>query len=253
MKIKIIILLCLCGALLASSQWSKLQYRWLYRDLQWSETADRVRTKIDTQEKVLALTMDACGSTGDSLDENLINFLTEHKIPATVFITGKWIDKYPEKFQRLAKNPLIEIENHGQNHRPASLTGNSIYGIEGTANGEELYAEVKMNADKIEQLTGRRPIFYRSGTAYYDERATQMIEAMGFQSIGFSILGDKGATYSAKEVEEAFLQATAGDIIICHMNHPEKETGKGVMAVLPKLIEQGFTFVQLKDYRDKLK
>ncbi len=247
---------CICVVFLVVGQWEKLSYRWHYRDFvpqQWSETTDRVKTRIETNDKILALTMDACGSKGDSLDEDLIAFLTENKIPATVFITGRWIDKYPEKFQQLAQNPLIEIENHGQEHRPASLNGNSIYGIKGTAHAGELYDEVKKNADKIEKLIGRRPIFYRSGTAYYDEGATEMIESMGFQSIGFAILGDKGATYSAEEVEKAFLEAKPGDIIICHMNHPEKETGKGVMRVLPKLLEEGFKFVQLKDYKDVLR
>ena len=110
-----------------------------------------------------------------------------------------------------------------------------------------------LNDDKMEKAIGRRPIFYRSGTAYYDEGATQMIEEMGFQSIGFSVLGDKGATYSADEVEKAFLAAKAGDIIICHMNHPEKETGKGLIRVLPKLKAKGYRFVLLKDYADKLK
>ena len=252
-----IIFICFCFCVIAFiyANWEKLSYRWHYRDFvptEWSETTTRVKTRIDTTEPVLALTMDACGSEGDSLDEELIDFLTEHEIPATVFITGRWIDKYPEKFKHLAQNPLIEIENHGISHRPASLNGNSIYNIKGTASAGELYDEVNANADKIEKLTGRRPIYYRSGTAYYDEGATEMIESMGFQSIGFAVLGDKGATYTAEEVESAFLTAKAGDIIICHMNHPEKETGKGLMRVLPQLKAKGFRFVLLKDYENQL-
>ncbi|MDY6407219.1 MAG: polysaccharide deacetylase family protein [Pseudomonadota bacterium] len=219
---------------------------------QWSENATGVRTRIRTNEKILALTMDACGSQGDSLDEDLISFLIQEQIPTTVFITGRWIDKYPDRFKRLAENPLFEIENHGLNHRPASLTGRSIYGITGTENAQALIQEVADNADKIEKLTGRRPIFFRSGTAYYDEEAVKLIQDMGFQSIGFSVLGDKGATYTASEVVNAFLRSRAGDIIICHMNHPEKETGQGIRQALPILKKQGYRFVHLKDYQDLL-
>ena len=254
-KVLLLLVIAFAGIFCFASN-QKVFYSWKYRNFQptqWSETTDRVRTRIDTDEKILALTMDACGSKTDSLDEELIEFLIQNKIPATMFITGRWMDKYPEKFARLASNPLFEIENHGIAHRPASLTGQSIYGIDGTKNAGELYDEVVLNADKMEKSTGRRPIFFRSGTAYYDEGATQMIEDLGFQSIGFTVLGDKGATYSADEVEQAFLTAKAGDIIICHMNHPEKETGKGLMRVLAKLKEQGFRFVLLKDYADKLK
>ena len=226
-----------------------------YKDVQptqWSETTTGVRTHIKTKEKILALTMDACGSKTDSLDEELIDFLTREQIPATLFITSRWINKYPDKFARLASNPLFDIQSHGKNHRPASLTGQSIYGIEGTENAKELTKEVWDNADKIERLTGKRPIFFRSGTAYYDEYAVSLISDLGFQSIGFSVLGDKGATYTAPEVVEAFLTAKAGDIIICHMNHPEKETGKGLMKVLPMLKKKGYRFVLLRDYADKL-
>ena len=219
---------------------------------QWSETVPGVRTRIRTDEKIVALTMDACGSKTDSLDEELIDFLIQEKIPATLFITSRWIDKYPDKFKRLARNPLFEIENHGKDHRPASLTGRSIYGIEGTENAVALANEVTDGADKIEQLTGRRPIFFRSGTAYYDEYAVKLIQDLGFQSIGFAVLGDRGATYTAPEVVEAFLTAQPGDIIICHMNHPEKETGKGLKQVLPMLRKQGYRFVLLKDYQDQL-
>ena len=220
--------------------------------LQWSETATGVRTRIKTNEKILALTMDACGSKTDSLDEDLIAFLTKEQIPATLFITSRWIEKYPDKFKRLAANPLFDIQNHGKDHRPASLTGQSIYGIEGTENAKELAKEVLDSANKIERLTGKRPIFFRSGTAYYDEYAVSLISDLGFQSIGFAVLGDKGATYTAPEVVQAFLTAKAGDIIICHMNHPEKETGKGLMQVLPMLKKKGYRFVLLKDYADKL-
>ncbi len=247
------LIILICGYFV---NWRKLECLWRYGNFephQWSETVPQVRTRIDTDEKILALTMDACGSKTDSLDEDLIEFLIQNEIPATMFITGRWMDKYPEKFARLAANPLFEIENHGIAHRPASLTGQSIYGIAGTKNAGELYDEVALNADKMEKATGRRPVFYRSGTAYYDEGAAQMIEDMGFQTIGFAVLGDKGATYSADEVEAAFLTAKPGDIIICHMNHPEKETGRGLMRVLPKLKARGFRFVLLKDYADKLK
>jgi len=255
-KILLIFIFIVIGFSFYFTNWQKISYLWRYRHFQptqWSETTDRVRTRIDTDEKILALTMDACGSKTDSLDEELIDFLIQNEIPATMFITGRWMDKYPDKFTRLAANPLFEIENHGIAHRPASLTGQSIYGIDGTKDAGELYEEVVLNADKMEKTTGRRPIFFRSGTAYYDEGAAQMIEDLGFQSIGFAVLGDKGATYSADEVEQAFLTAQPGDIIICHMNHPEKETGRGLVRVLPKLKAQGFRFVLLKDYADKLK
>ncbi len=214
----------------------------------WSENIDGVIKILPGNEKVLALTLDLCGSKNDSLDEDLIEFLRKNEIPATLFVNYRCINKYPEKFAVLAKNDLIEIENHGWQHVPASVSGNSIYGIKGTKNAKDLFEEVMVNALYIQKLTGRMPKFFRSGTAYYDEYAVAEIYDMGFKPVGFNILGDAGATYSAKQVKEALLKSKAGDIIIAHANHPEKQTGTGLKSVLPILKSQGFRFVKLEDY-----
>ena len=214
----------------------------------WSEDISGVIKTLPTKEKVLALTLDLCGSKNDSLDEDLIEFLMENQIPATLFINYRWIQKYPEKFDKLAKNKWIEIENHGYHHIPASVSGKSIYGIIGSKNSKELFDEVAINADYIQKLTGKKPKFYRSGTAYYDEYAVKQIYDMGFKPVGFNILGDAGATYSKEQVKKALLKSKAGDIIIAHANHPEKQTGAGLKSVLPILKAQGYKFVKLEDF-----
>lgn len=217
---------------------------------QWGETVNGVMTHLNTEEKIIALTLDACGSQkGKGVDSKLIDFLVSEQIPATLFINARWIDANPDLFKQLSNNPLFEIANHGMWHKPASTTGRSIYGIQGTKNVAELVEEIALNAQKIELLTGKRPLFYRSGTAYYDEIAVEISQALGHQVIGFSILGDAGATYSAGQVKSALLSATAGDIIIAHMNHPESGTAEGIMAAIPELKRSGFRFARLSDVK----
>jgi peptidoglycan/xylan/chitin deacetylase (PgdA/CDA1 family) len=133
------------------------------------------------------------------------------------------------------------------NHKPASVNGRSVYGLKGNENPAELVDEVELNAEKIEKLTGRKPLYYRSGTAYYDETAVKIIHELGYKIAGFSVLGDMGATYKKAQVEKALLGAAPGSVVIFHINHPEKETGKGVIAALPKLKARGYKFVKLSD------
>ena len=216
---------------------------------QWGETVSGVKTRVDTSAKVIALTMDACGShKGMGFDAELLAFLEREQVPATLFINARWIEPNRQAFDRLAANPLFEIANHGLRHQPASVTGRAVYGIEGTRNVAELVDEIEFGAMKIAALTGRRPNFYRSGTAFYDDVAVQVAEALGQQVVGFTVLGDKGATYTRRnEVKEALLSASAGDIIIVHMNHPEAATGAGVMDAIPELQRRGFRFVKLSE------
>ena len=216
---------------------------------EWGENVSGVKTHLNSHEKTIAITMDACGSPlGMGFDKELINFLEKEQIPATLFINARWIDKNLETFKTLASNSLFEIGNHGFLHKPASVNGKSIYGINGTTNIEELVDEIELNARKIETITHKRPKYFRAGTAYYDEIAVKIANDLKHEVIGFSILGDAGATFNAKKVEEAFLKSKTGEIVIVHFNHPESQTKDGMINAILKLKKNGFKFVKLSDY-----
>jgi peptidoglycan/xylan/chitin deacetylase (PgdA/CDA1 family) len=217
--------------------------------VQWGELATGVRSRLKaTEEKVVALTLDACGSTsGMGVDTKLLEFLAREQVPATLFINARWIPANRETLARLVANPLFELANHGFRHKPASVNGRSIYGIAGTRDVAELVDEIGLGARALQELTGRAPRFYRSGTAYYDEVAVQIAGDLGETVAGFSVLGDAGATFSRGQVRKALLSAKPGDIIILHMNHPESGTAEGVMDAVPVLKNRGYRFVRLSD------
>jgi len=216
--------------------------------VQWNEAVAGVKTRIKGGEKVIALTFDACGSArGMAFDRRITDFLEKEQIAATLFINGRWIGPNRTEFDRLAANQLFEIANHGTSHKPASVNGRAAYGINGTRDISELVDEIELNAVRIEQLTGRRPRFYRSGTAFYDEVAVQIAAELRQQVAGFSLLGDAGATWSSARVKQALLAAKPGDIAILHFNHPESGTADGLMAALPELKKRGYRFVRLSD------
>ena len=217
----------------------------------WGENIPGIKRKLDTGEKVLALTFDACGSRTDGYDGDLIEYLKKEKIPAALFITGKWIDKFPGEFEKLSREPLFEIENHGFEHKPCSVSGKTAYGIEGTHNAGEVFDEVETNALKIEKITGRKSRYFRSGTANYDDVALKIIGDLGYQAVGFSVNGDYGATASAGEIKKRLLNAPPGSIVIFHMNRPGRGTLEGLKEALPELRKKGMKFVKLSDFELK--
>ena len=216
---------------------------------EWAEGVRGVKTRLDTNQKVLALTFDACGSPRKlGYDAKLIQYLESEEISATLFVSGRWIDANPEIFKKLSKNPLFEIENHGLNHQPCSAIGRSVYGIEGTKSVGEIYDEIELNALKILNLTGRKPKYYRPAAAYYDEICVEIANALGYEVVNFSVLGDAGVTYTKRRVKEALSKAPPSSIILLHMNHPESETAEGVIETIPELKKRGFRFVKLSEY-----
>ena len=216
---------------------------------EWGEAVKGVRTRLNTDQKVLALTFDACGGPkGSNYDEKLIQYLENEKIPATLFISGRWIGAHPEIIKKLSKGPLFEIENHGLNHKPCSVIGRSVYGIEGTKSVGEIYGEIELNALKILNLIGRKPKYFRPGTAYSDEVCVEIAHALGYEVVNFSVRGDAGAIYSEKEAKEALLSSAPASIVLMHMNHPEGQTAEGVMGAIPELRRRGFRFVKLSEF-----
>ncbi|WP_377946594.1 polysaccharide deacetylase family protein [Alkalibacillus flavidus] len=215
---------------------------------EWGEFVDGVKTTLDTNEKKIALTFDACGGAhGNSYDDELISFLIEHNIPATLFLNKDWIQHNKDIAKSLADNPLFQIENHGTHHQPLSVTGREAYGIAGTHSAQAAHDEVMINQDYIESVTGEKPDFFRSGTAHYDDVAVDLVEQLDLDVVNYDILGDAGGTYSSDEVEQALLKAKPGSIALLHMNQPNSDTNEGIRQAIPQLLEDGFEFVKLND------
>ena len=214
----------------------------------WGENIDGVITEIDTDDKIVALTFDACDGSPDSFDQELIDFLIEVEVKATLFIGGQWIKENEDDFLKLANNPLFEIANHGYEHKPLSVTGEAAYNIPGTANIEEAFDEVYKNQVLIHELTGETPKYFRSGTAYYDDVAVAMIHELGLKAVNYNVLGDAGGTFNQQQIINSFGTAQAGSIFLFHMNKPNSEIASGVKMGIKQLKEAGYRFVQLHEY-----
>lgn len=216
---------------------------------QFSEYVTGVKTRLNTEEKVIALTLDACGGeNGSGYDEELISFLMENNIKADLFVNARWIDEQYEAFVELSANPLFTIQNHGTEHKPLSVTPRSAWGISSTSSQEEIVEEIMENQMKIFEITGEIPQYFRSGTAFYDDTAVQIAEDLGVQVVNFDVIGDGGATFTKQEVSQEMLKAQPGSIVILHMNQPQSETAEGVKDAVLALLEQGFSFVHLNEY-----
>jgi peptidoglycan/xylan/chitin deacetylase (PgdA/CDA1 family) len=216
----------------------------------WGEFVKGVDVRVDTHEKLIALTFDACGGPKSSgYDSLLISFLKDQNVHATLFVTGKWIDSNYSTFLKLSKDTLFEIENHGLNHKPCSFKGESVYCIKGTSDPKSAYDEVEVNAIKILHITGRKPLIYRSATAYIDEVCVQMAGKMGYTVISYDVLSaDAMPSLPAEEIKQTVLKHIhPGAIIIMHFNHPEWNTRKALEKIIPELRKQGYSFVLLRN------
>ncbi len=217
----------------------------------WCEYMKTIDLDSIKKKKIIALSFDACGGPGgNKYDSALINYLRKEKVPASLFVTGRWIDANYNTFLKLTRDSLFEIENHGFNHRPCSVDGDIRYGIKGTQIIADAFDEIEANARKIERITGRRPLFYRSATAYADEPCSRMAHCLNMTLISFDVLScDAMPQVSVETINSEVLRhIKPGAVVIMHFNHPVWNTYESLKILLPELRRRGYSFSKLQDY-----
>ncbi len=215
---------------------------------QWGEFVKGVNTGFVPHGKEIALTFDACGGPkGKGYDAELVDYLRKEHVPATLFVSGRWIDANEQTLRELARDTLFEIENHGLYHRPCSLDGDSAYHIRGTRNASEAFDELEANALKIEKITGRKPSLYRSSTAFINEGAVKLSGDLGIHVVSYRVLSGDAVPYAKTELISDYVirHASPGAVVIMHFNHPERNTCEALHAIIPALKARGYRFVRL--------
>ena len=213
---------------------------------QWGLEVDGVVLRSEAPPAVV--TLDACGGrNGSGYDEALIQVLRRLEVPATLFLNLRWIDANPGITRELAADPLFELANHGAAHKPLSMNGAEAYGIPGTASAGEVFDEVMGGHARLTELTGARPLWFRSGTAHVDDVAVEIVAELGQRVVNFDVNADAGATFTPAKVRQAMAAAGAGSICIGHFNRPGSGTADGMAEALPRLLDGGLIFARLRD------
>ena len=193
--------------------------------------------------RTVALTLDACSG---GTDMRILETLLTLAVPATIFATARWMERNADTLHMLrAHSALFSIQDHGARHVPAVLGTGRAYGLAVAGTLEAVKAEVAGGARAIAAAGFARPHWYRGATALYSPAAIAAIEGMGFGIAGYSLNGDDGASLDAAATARRIVAARSGDVILAHMNHPERAAGAGVAAGVAALHRAGVVFARL--------
>lgn len=191
----------------------------------------------------VALTFDACEG---GVDRRLLDLLETQRIPATLFVTGKWLARNGAVFQELLAHPdLFEIEDHGARHLPAISVPTRLYGLKVAGSVPAVRQEVLGGAAALETAGAPPPHWFRGAGAEYDAASMTAIASLGYRIAGFSLNGDGGATLSEAEAFRTVAAARDGDVILSHLNQPTRPSGAGVAKGIRALQARGVVFVRL--------
>lgn len=178
-------------------------------------------------------------------DLRTIEILEEEQVAATFFLTGMWVEQYPEVTSRLADNPRFELANHSYAH--GAFT-DDCYDLPRVPPGE-MYEDVARTFEIIEPYGGRQTRYFRFPGLCHDEQALRALAPLGLSVVdGDVISGDAFATAWEPVVQATLDQVQPGSIIVMHVTD---ETAPFTAAALPHILaglaERGLAPVTLSE------
>lgn len=208
-----------------------------------------------THGRTVALTFDADmtagqgarAAAGEHFDNpGLIAALRALKVPATVFMTGRWAEEYPDQARSLGRDPLFEVANHSYSHYAFT---DDCYGLP-TVSGDRMRADVERayTAFRAAGVPNAMPYFRFPGGCY-DRRALRALTPVGVTAVQWDVVsGDAFATDAEAVTRQVLEGVRPGSVVVMHCTRSAAPTTERVVrAVVPELRERGFRFVKVSE------
>jgi len=175
-----------------------------------------------------------------------IDELDAMRVPATIFLAGKWIERYPDVTRRLAADPLFELASHSYAHRAFHLP---CYGLGGLPRSQ-MAADVEHSEQLLRQFTDHPTPYFRFPGGCYDQSALEAIAPAGVVVIQYDVVGgDAFGTSVTAIVRRVLTSASNGSIVVMHLTggNTAPLTDKALPPVVEGLRARGFMLVKLSE------
>ena len=164
----------------------------------------------------IALTFDLCPvRKGAGYDKALIDYLIDHHIPATFFMSGRWIAKHDLEVEHLLGIAFFEVGTHGEVHAHLPMH-----------NAEEQRAEILGPVKLLSEHYAHDTVLFRPPFGEYNEVTVDVVKALGLRLVRWNIeSGDPDPSLSAEHILLRIeKRAKAGSIVVLHANGKGKHT-----------------------------
>jgi len=194
---------------------------------------DRVRTS----QRLVALTFDCCQTQKPAgFDAKIVSFLIAHRVPATLFLGGRWIETHPGPMKTLAAVPYFELENHSYIHPHMMKVSQS-------RQSDEL-----LKTQRLLAKAGRTARFFRPPYGEWNATTRSLAARAGMQVVTWTVVtGDPDPNAGVSDLMAAFRRAKPGSIVIMHANGRGWHTAAALPQMLEWLRKERLKPVMLKD------
>ena len=171
---------------------------------------------------------------GNDDTKDLLATLKKHNVKATFFMTGGWIEKYPDDVKAIAAEGH-DLGNHSQNHKQMSQLS-----------AEQCKEELMKPHEKVKKLTGKDMILFRPPYGDYNDTLIQVCRENQYYAIQWDVDSLDWKDYDTATIIRRVTEHKHlgnGSIILCH--NGGKHTAEALDELLSTLKEKGFTLVPI--------
>jgi peptidoglycan/xylan/chitin deacetylase (PgdA/CDA1 family) len=179
----------------------------------------------------IALTFDMCPvREGPGYDEGLIQMLIERHIPATFFLSGRWMARHDEQVRALQAVPYFELGTHGHAHAHLPLLS-----------AEEQRAEIHRAVALLQSQFGYQSALFRPPFGEFDDTTIELVRALGLRFILWNIeSGDPDPRLSAEQMLRSIKSHLRnGAVVVFHANGKGQHTREVIDALYQEVLEKG--------------
>ena len=160
---------------------------------------------VQTETPKVSLSFDA--AWGNEETGGLLSILAEHNIKATFFMTGGWVDAYPEDVKAIS-DAGHDLGNHSENHKQMSHLSM-----------DECKEEIRKVHEKVKELTGQDMTLFRPPYGDYNDTLMEAADSMGYHVIQWDVDSLDWKDYGADAIVSRVLEHPHlgnGSIILMH-------------------------------------
>ena len=190
-------------------------------------------------EKKISLTFDACPtSIRNGFDARITRILIDSGVPATFFLSGRWIAKHRREVKSLASVPAFELGNHSYSHPHCTKIPD-----------DSVQHELQRTQSLLKNITGISPRLFRPPYAETDKRIEYIARILGLKTVLYDLAsGDSDSTISQRRLVRYVVScAQNGSIIVMHVNGRGCHTAEALPEIIQSLRRKGFTFVKISE------
>src|SRR5215467_12455539 len=214
--------------------------------------------ELPPDEKLIALTFDLCETEGDvaGYDGRIVDLLRAQGVKATFFAGGKWMESHMERAEQLIADPNFEVGSHGLRHFDLSHVNGQTLDDEIHLT-EAAYAETRKSlltkqcaaSTQPESSIPVRMSLMRFPYGRCDTKSLAAAAGAGLLAIQWDLVtGDPNPHRSARAIADTILtKVHPGAIIVAHANGRGWHTAEALALAIPKLKEEGYSFVTVSE------